>query len=273
MSTTSLEEIGAGPGTKVFQLYIFKDRDFSRELIRRAKQAGFLALCLTVDAAVRGKRERELRTGLGIPLKLSWKTWTHFALCPYWSLTRAGALSMPNVAASSHSERWEEQTKYIADQLDPSVNWKDVRDLIELWDGPFAIKGILSADDARRAADIGATAIFVSNHGGRQLDGAAAPIDVLPDIARAVGHRIEVILDGGVRRGSHVFKALALGATACSIGRAYLFGLAAGGQAGVARALTILQTELVTTMQLCGCTNLSEIDAARVRRLWPVEHR
>ena len=173
---------------------------------------------------------------------------------------------MPNIAACSRSNRLGAQTQYLAEQLDPLVTWKEVRELIDLWGGPFALKGVMAVDDARRAADVGATAVIVSNHGGRQLDGAAAPFDVLPGIARAVGDRIEVILDGGIRRGVHVLKALARGAKACSIGRPYLFGLAAGGEVGVARALDILRSELIRAMQLSGCVDVSRIDDSIVAR-------
>ena len=150
--------------------------------------------------------------------------------------------------------------------LNPSLVWNDIREMIELWGGPFAIKGILSADDARRAVDIGATAVIVSNHGGRQLDGAAASIEVLPEIAKAVGNQVDVILDGGIRRGTHVLKALARGAKACSIGRPYLFGLSAGGEAGVTKAFEILRTELIRAMQLSGCTDVRNIDESIVRK-------
>jgi L-lactate dehydrogenase (cytochrome) len=269
MATYSLEEVAAASrGPKMFQLYIFKDRDITRELIERCKRAGYQALCLTVDAAVRGKRERELRSGLGIPLKLSFAGLASFASCPSWFFgqARKGPLSMPNFEARARSKSLVQQTQYIGKQLDASVSWKDVREMIELWGGPFALKGVMSVDDAQRAADVGATAVIVSNHGGRQLDGAAASIDMLPDIAAAVGDRVEVILDGGIRRGSHVLKALAQGAKACSIGRPYLFGLGAGGERGVKHALDILKSELVGTMQLCGATDVAHIDPSLVRQ-------
>jgi isopentenyl diphosphate isomerase/L-lactate dehydrogenase-like FMN-dependent dehydrogenase len=151
-------------------------------------------------------------------------------------------------------------------ELDPSVTWNDVREIADLWKGPFALKGVMSTDDACHALDAGVTAIIVSNHGGRQLDGAAAPIQVLPDIVRALAGRAEVVLDGGIRRGVHMLKALALGARACSVGRPYLYGLAAGGEAGVLRALDILRTELVLAMQLSGCAALHDINSTMVAR-------
>jgi len=272
MSTYSLEEVAAvSPGPKLFQLYVFKDRGFTRDLIERCKRSGYHALCLTVDVPVTGKRERDLRTGWGIPIKLTLASTASFAShVPWlWGQLRCGRLSMPNVAAQTGSRDLVEQTRFIGQQLDPSVSWKDVAQMIELWGGPFAIKGILAAADARRAADVGATALIVSNHGGRQLDGAVAPIDVLPQIAEAIGHRVEVILDGGIRRGVHVLKALARGAKACSIGRAYLYGLAAAGEPGVMKALNILKAELIRAMQLCGCTDVNHIDPGILRNIDP----
>ncbi|HEY3656681.1 MAG TPA: alpha-hydroxy acid oxidase [Steroidobacteraceae bacterium] len=261
-ATVSLEDIAAvAPGPKLFQLYIFKDRDMTRELIDRCKQAGYSAMCLTVDVPVVGKRERDLRSGFGVPTKWSAPLVASFARRPLWSLAylRNGALTMPNVAHRAGADSLPAQTRYIGQQLDPSVSWRDVREMIERWGGPFAIKGVLSADDARRVADVGASAVIVSNHGGRQLDGAMTPIDALPAIAAAVGQHIEVLLDGGVRRGVHVLKALARGAKACSIGRPYLYGLSAAGEPGVAKALRILHTELIRAMQLAGCTDVRDI--------------
>jgi L-lactate dehydrogenase (cytochrome) len=272
-STYSLEEVAAvSAGPKMFQLYIFKDRDVTRELIERCKRAGYQALCLTVDVPVVGKRERDLRSGFGIPIKPSLRLLAAIGRRPGWALRRLRdkPLSMPTLTARAGSDRLVGQMKFIATQLDPSVSWKDVREMIELWGGPFAVKGILSADDARLAADVGATAVIVSNHGGRQLDGAATSIEVLPDIAGAVGDRLDVIHDGGIRRGVHVLKALALGADACTIGRPYLYGLAAAGEEGVAKALQLLRTELVRAMQLSGCTDGRSVDAQWIRRHQPV---
>lgn len=273
MSTHTLEEVAAaaGGGPKLFQVLIFKDRELTHALLERAKRAGYHALCLTVDAAVRGKRERELRTGLGLPIKPSLRAIAGFVARPSWFLgqLRGGPLSLPHMAAGmangSGNSSLVAHSRYAGEQLDASATWKDIRTLIEKWNGPFAVKGILSAEDARLAADAGATAIIVSNHGGRQLDGAITAIEALPEIVRAVGDRVEVILDGGIRRGTHVLKALSLGAKACSIGRPYLFGLAAGGAAGVQRALDILKEELVLAMQLCGCTDIAAVGSSLVR--------
>jgi L-lactate dehydrogenase (cytochrome) len=266
--STSLEVVAAETtGPKMFQLFLFKDRGLTRALIERCRQAAYPAICLTVDVAARGKRERELRSGMGVPPKLSLRTMASMVLQLNWSFGqwRKGPLSLANIAGHAKSANFADQSKYFGAQVDPAVSWQDARELIKEWNGPFAIKGILSVEDAHRAVDAGATAIIISNHGGRQLDGAVSPFDVLPQIAEAVGGRVEVILDGGIRRGVHVLKALALGADACSIGRAYLFGLAAGGEAGVARALEILSSELVRAMQLCGCVDLKAIDRKLVQ--------
>jgi L-lactate dehydrogenase (cytochrome) len=268
MGTYTLEAVAAtGNGPKVFQALIFKDRTLTQELVVRAKRAGYLALCLTIDAAPRGKRERELRTGLGLPLRLSAQSAATFALRPGWCIgqLRRGPLSLANLAGRA-GQGLVTQSQFATGQLEPSATWKDARDLADLWNGPFAIKGIMCADDARRAVDAGATAVIVSNHGGRQLDGAAAAVEVLPEIVQAVGSSTEVILDGGIRRGAHVLKALALGAKACSVGRAYLFGLAAGGEAGVVKALETLKAELITSMKLCGCTDAAQVAPDLVRR-------
>jgi L-lactate dehydrogenase (cytochrome) len=260
-ATHSLEEVArATDGPKIFQLLLFKDRGLTYDLLERSRESGYAALCLTVDAAVRGKRERELRYGMGMPPHLSLASMMHFAARPRWLVRQAlrGRLSLRNVAPELQGIT--AGTRYLGQQLDTSVSWEDARRLVERWQGPCAIKGILSADDAKRAADVGFTCVVVSNHGGRQLDSAVAPYAVLSDIADAVADRVEIILDGGVRRGIHVLKALARGARACMVGRPYLFGLAAGGEAGVTRALDILRDELVRAMQLCGCIDVRRIN-------------
>jgi L-lactate dehydrogenase (cytochrome) len=195
-----------------------------------------------------------------------------FAAHPGWltGLWRNGPISMPNIAAQTGTTSIASHMQFLGQQLDPSVSWKDLREFIELWGGPFAVKGVVAADDVRRAADVGATAVMLSNHGGRQLDGAVSPIEVLPEIAKALGHEIEIILDGGVRRGTHVLKALALGAKACSMGRPYLFGLSAGGEAGVTKALDMLRSEFVRAMRLSGCVDVAQIDSTLVRQCYEV---
>jgi len=272
MSTCSIERVaGASGGPKMFQLYVLKDRDLSRELIERARRSGYRALCVTVDAPVGGKCERDYRSGLFGPAhKWPLGTVIGFARHPFWGLNRLGKAGL--FAANFEDSNGDPMPlKQLGEQLgqvlDPSVTWKDIREIADLWGGPFAIKGIMSPDDARRAADAGATAIIVSNHGGLQLDGVAAAIEALPRIVSAVGDRLEVILDSGIRRGVHVLKALASGAKACSIGRPYLYGLSAGGEAGVAKALGLLRAELILAMQLSGCTDLESIDPTLIGQL------
>lgn len=260
-STHPLEAVAAASnGPKMFQLYLHKDREVMRELINRCKQAGFDALCLTVDVPAYGKRERDLRSGFSVNPAWTLRNIIDYASRPAWvfGLARKGPLRLAHSTAKKHGKR--DRT-----QPDPSVTWKDVRDISDLWGGPFALKGVMSGDDACRAADAGITAVIVSNHGGRQLDGAAAAIEVLPEIVKAAGDRIEVILDGGVRRGVHILKALALGAKACAVGRPYLYGLSIAGEPGVKRALDILRAEFTLAMQLAGCPDLASIDSSRVR--------
>lgn len=265
----SLEDVAAASnGPKLYQLYIYKDRDFTRQMIERCKSAGYTALCLTVDGTVPGNRERDLRNGWGIKIKLSVRSAIDFAMHPAWvgGYLSKGPITLPNIAAQTGSNKIAEQMAWLGRQLTMNLTWKDLREFIELWNGPFAIKGVLSADDARRAADAGATAVILSNHGGRQLDCDASPFEVLPEVVKAVGDRVEVILDGGVRRGTHILKALALGAKACSSGRPWVYGLGAGGEEGAFKALTMLRTELIRDMRLLGCVDTAQLDESFVRR-------
>ncbi len=269
IATTSIEEIGAlTPGPKCFQLYIHKDRGMSWDFIERCKEANFSAICLTVDTLVAGNRERDLHTGMTTPPRFTLASMLSFFMHPHWSLNylTSRKFELANVSANI-----EEGTKklisvidYINSQFDRSITWKDAEEAIRRWGGPFAIKGVMSVDDARRAVDIGASAIMISNHGGRQLDGSTAPFDQLGPIVDAVGDRIEVILDGGVRRGTHVLKALAMGAKACMIGRGYLYALAAGGEPAVDRALTKLRDEIGRDMILMGCNSVKRLNRARL---------
>lgn len=270
VSTFSIEDVArvcAGP--KWFQVYVFRDRALVTEFIERCRAAQFHALCLTIDVPVPGNRERDLRTGMAIPPKFSLATWFDFCLHPLWSLkyVTSPPFQLANVAHKAPVEDRELITlvDYLAKQFDPSVDWDAAAWMIEQWQGPFAIKGIASVADAVRAAEIGATAVILSNHGGRQLDGAASPISLLAEVKQAVGDRVEVIVDGGVRRGTDVLKALALGAQACMIGRPYLFGLGAGGEAGVTRALDLLRSEIERDMALLGVTNIADLKAEYVR--------
>jgi L-lactate dehydrogenase (cytochrome) len=264
VGATSIEDVAAVcKGPKCFQIYVMKDRSLTREFIQRCKEAKYDALTLTVDIPVAGNRERELRYGFSMPPKLNLAGIIGFAARPVWvyrALTHPKAI-LANVAHKipEGSSQSTSLIEYIAKQFDPSVTWDDLEWMLAEWGGPFAIKGILSPADARRAVDRGVSAIMVSNHGGRQLDGTLSAFDALGPILDEVGGECEVICDGGIRRGTHVLKALARGATACSMGRPYLFGLAAGGQAGVAKALALLRAEIARGMGLIGCRNVGEI--------------
>ncbi len=269
LATTSIEEIGAlTPGPKCYQLYIHKDRAMSWDFIDRCKEAGFSALCLTVDTLVAGNRERDLRTGMVTPPRFTLASMLSFFAHPHWSLNYLAGkkFELANVAGhiDAGTSKLISVIDYINSQFDRSITWKDAEQAISRWAGPFAIKGVMSVDDARRAADIGASAIMISNHGGRQLDGSTAPFDQLGPIVDAVGDRIEVILDGGVRRGSHVLKALAMGARACMIGRGYLYALAAGGEPAVDRALGKLRAEVERDMILMGCDSAKRLNRSRL---------
>lgn len=270
MSNVSIEEIGAlTDSPKCFQVYIHRDRGLTREFVQRSKAAGYSSLCLTVDTLVAGNRERDLKTGMVMPPKLTLKSLASFALHWRWAFNylTSEKFELANLVNNQRAggEQLISVIDYVNSQFDPSITWTDVEDLIAQWNGPFAIKGIMSPADAIRAVDVGATAIFVSNHGGRQLDGAPSALECLTDIVDAVGDRAEVILDGGIRRGSHVLKALALGAKACSIGRGYLYPLAAGGEPGLTRALGRLRAEIERDMTLMGCDRLSKLDRTKLR--------
>ena len=264
LSTTSIEDVGAVTnGPKMFQVYVHRDRELSREFVQRAKTSGFDALCLTVDLPAHGNRERDLRTGMTLPPKLTLKSILDVLIHPAWvyHYLTTEPIELANVAHKIRegSEDVSNLLQYVSKQFDPTVTWEDAQWMKGLWDGPFVLKGIMSVEDAKRAVDIGASAIVISNHGGRQLDSSPATIEMLPKIVDAVGGQIEIILDSGIRRGTHVLKALALGANACMVGRSYLYGLAAGGQPGVARALQLLRAEIELDMKLMGCRNLSEL--------------
>lgn len=271
LATTSLEEIAqVTTAPKMFQVYILKDRELTREFAQRCKAAGFEAMCLTVDVPVAGNREREIQHGMHMPPRFRLGSLLSFATHPAWTVNY---LLRPDFKLANVAHRVDALGEgamglidYVNSQFDRSVTWDDAEWLIGEWDGPMVIKGLQTADDARRARDIGARGIMVSNHGGRQLDTAPAPIDCIAEMADAVGDDLDIICDGGVRRGTHMIKALAMGAKACSFGRPYLYGLAAGGQAGVERALSILKQELERDMALLGCRSIAEIGPEHVRR-------
>jgi len=269
MGTVSIEEIGQiNKGPKSFQLYIHKDRGLTDNLIERCKKAGFTSLCLTVDTVVAGNRERDRRTGFTTPPKLTLGSLLSFALHPVWTINHLTheKFKLANIIHMTEKGSSIEKSviDYINEQFDPAMNWKDAEYCVKKWNGPFALKGVMSVEDAKKAIDIGCTAVIISNHGGRQLDGSRAPFDQLAEIVDAVGDKIEVILDGGVRRGTHVLKALSLGAKACSFGKGYLFALAAGGQKGVEKILENMKTEINRDMKLMGCKNIGELNSSKI---------
>lgn len=267
MATASIEDVGAAcSGAKIYQLYMLADEQLNFASIDRCKAAGYDAICLTVDTVAAGNRERDLRSGLTVPPRLGLSSLTQFALRPQWCLRylAGGQFSLPNVPAIEGSDV-STLAAYFAANMESNITWQKVERLIAHWGGPFAIKGLQTTADALDAVESGATAVIVSNHGGRQLDGASATIDLVADIVDTLGDRTEVIHDGGVRRGSHIVKALAMGATACMTGRPYLYGLAAYGQTGVRRVLELLKAETERTMALVGCASLDELSRDHIR--------
>lgn len=271
LATVSIEEIASLVSTpKLFQLYVHKDAGLNASMIERCKAAGFDALALTVDTIVAGKRERCARSGFTTPPRFTPSAVWSYATRPRWTLDYAfrEKFRLPNL--DSHvregTGRAVSIAEYFNTMLDTAMDWDTAARIRQDWGGTFCLKGVMSVADARRAVDIGADAIMVSNHGGRQLDGSRAPFDQLAEIVDAVGGEIEVICDGGVRRGTHVLKALAEGATAASGGRLYLYALAAAGQAGVERALTLLKDEIERGMRLMGVTSVDQLDRDMLRR-------
>lgn len=269
LASTTVEDIAAeNPGPKWFQVYVWKDRGLLSEMLTRARAAGFGAIILTVDVPVAGNRERDRANDFTIPPRVTWRTASQALAAPgyLWDLATTPTIRPANFA---HMNIACGLIDFINAQFDRTVTWEDVRWLRRTWAGKLAIKGICLPEDAVRAIETGADAVWVSNHGGRQLDTAPATIDMLPAIADAVRGKAEIILDGGIRRGGDVVKALALGANAVALGRAYLYGLAAGGERGVARAIAIMDEELRRTMALCGRTKIAELtrDLIFTRRL------
>ena len=271
LATVSIEEIGALISTpKMFQLYVHKDKGLNTSMIQRCKAAKFDAIALTVDTIVAGKRERCARSGFTSPPKFTARNLLGYAMKPRWGLDYVlrEKFALPNLDTHVREGTGEAVSiaGYFNTMLDQSMDWKVAEHIRDDWGGKFALKGVMSVADARRAADMGIDAIMISNHGGRQLDGSRAPFDQLREIVDAVGGRIEIICDGGVRRGTHALKALCAGATAASGGRLYLYALAAAGQDGVERALSILQDEIERGMKLMGVTRVDQLDRTRLRR-------
>ncbi|MEN0045178.1 MAG: alpha-hydroxy acid oxidase [Pseudomonadota bacterium] len=270
LATASIEDVAAAITTpKLFQLYFHKDRELTFEMVARCKSAGFDALALTVDTIVGGNRERDLVTGFTSPPRLTPGSLASFALHPRWTwnylFRESFELSQLKHYIGEGSNLSISVADYFSKMLDQSMTWDDAAEVRERWGGPFCLKGVMSVEDARRAVDMGADAIMISNHGGRQLDGSRAPFDQLKEILDAVGGEIEVICDGGIRRGTHVLKAMALGATACSGGRWYLYALAAAGQAGVEQSLANMKSEIERDMKLMGVRSLAELTPDKLR--------
>jgi L-lactate dehydrogenase (cytochrome) len=264
LGTASIEEISELISTpKLFQLYVHKDQGLNKDLVNRCKASNFEAMAVTVDTAVGGNRERDLYSGFTIPMKLTLSSLISFGLHPRWAfnyLTHSKwELSNLKNHISEGTNVMTNISDYFTKMTDQSLDWKAVEEINKNWGKEFAIKGIMSVEDAKKAVDIGATAIMVSNHGGRQLDGARSPFDQLAEIVDAVGDKIDVICEGGIRRGTHVLKALSLGAKACSGGRMYLYALAAGGQKGVERIMGNLRNEIERDMKLMGVKNIDQL--------------
>ena len=269
MSICSIEDVAEGTGKPFwFQLYVMRDRGFAASLIERAKAAKCSALVLTLDLQVQGQRHRDLKNGLAVPPRLTFGTALDMMMKPGWvmNVMTSKRRSFGNLAGRiPDAKSLTTLSQWIAGQFDPTLSWKDVEWVKKLWGGPLVLKGILDVEDAKIAAQTGADAIVVSNHGGRQLDGAMSSIRALPEIAGAVGDKMDVWFDGGIRSGQSLLKALALGAKAAMIGRAFVYGLGARGEAGVLQALQVMQKELDVTMALTGIRDVKDASPAILR--------
>jgi L-lactate dehydrogenase (cytochrome) len=269
LGTVSLEELRNAYSTpQVYQFYFHRDRGLNRAMLQRARDAGVEVMMLTVDSITGGNRERDLRTGFSIPFRLTLRGMLQFALKPAWGLNYVTheRFSLPQL--DEHVDMGGDTMsigRYFTEMLDPSMNWTDVAEIVRDWNGQFCLKGVMSVADAKRAAEIGCTGIVLSNHGGRQLDGSRSAFDQLAEIVDAVGDRLDVMMDGGIQRGTHVLKALSLGAKAVGVGRYYLFPLAAAGQAGVERALELLREEIERGMKLMGRASISQLSRDNLR--------
>lgn len=268
MSTSTIEEVSAVSKRPTwFQLYVMRDRELARSMMDRARESGCSALVLTVDLAMQGQRDRDVHNGLTIPPQFRLSNMVDFALHPrwVWDFLNGPKVTLANfVGSTGHRDDMFTIAGFVNSQFDQSVTWKDIEWAKRAWNGPLLLKGILGAEDTRVAVEHGIDAVIVSNHGGRQLDGVPSAISALPAVVDAAQGRLDVILDGGVRRGIDILKALSLGAKACMIGRPFLYGLASNGGAGVTRALDILRTELDLALALTGCPAVSQLDRSFV---------
>ncbi len=253
---------------QVYQFYFHKDRGLNKAMMQRAKEVGIEVMMLTVDSITGGNRERDLRTGFSIPFKLTLGGMFEFARKPAWGINYVTHESFKLPQLDEHVDMSGGALsigRYFTEMLDPAMDWDDVAEMVKEWDGQFCLKGVMSVEDAKRAAEIGCTGIVLSNHGGRQLDGSRTAFDQLAEVVDAVGDRLDVLMDGGVQRGTHVLKALSLGAKAVGLGRYYLFPLAAAGQPGVERALTLMRTEIERDMRLMGCSAIDKLTRDNLR--------
>ncbi|MBL4727038.1 MAG: alpha-hydroxy-acid oxidizing protein [Rhizobiaceae bacterium] len=269
LGTTSIAEVRKKfKNPQVYQFYFHKDRGLNKAMMESAKEAGVDVMMLTVDSITGGNRERDLRTGFSIPFRLTLGGLVQFAIKPMWGINYVTHESFKLPQLDEHVDMSGGAIsigKYFTEMLDPSMTWDDVAEMVKLWDGQFCLKGIMSVEDAKKAVDIGCTGIILSNHGGRQLDGSRSPFDQLAEIVDAVGDKIDVIMDSGIQRGTHVLKALSLGAKAVGGGRFYLFPLAAAGQPGVERALMLMRAEIERGMKLMGCSSVDQLSRSILR--------
>tara|TARA_R110002096_G_scaffold432240_1_gene648670 strand:+ start:87229 stop:88374 length:1146 start_codon:yes stop_codon:yes gene_type:complete len=269
LGTVSLQDIKAKHSNpQAYQFYFHKDRGLNRAMLETAKEVGIDVMMLTVDTITGGNRERDLRTGFSIPFQLTLAGLLQFVLKPMWGINYITheKFSLPQLDAHVDMSGGAMSIgRYFTDMLDPSMTWDDVAEMVKFWDGEFCLKGIMSVEDAKKAVDIGCTGIIISNHGGRQLDGSRSPFDQLAEIVDAVGDEIDVIMDSGIQRGTHVLKALSLGAKAVGGGRFYLFPLAAAGQKGVERSLSLMRNEIERGMMLMGCRSVSELNRKNLK--------
>ncbi len=269
LGTVSLEEVRQKyKNPQVYQFYFHKDRGLNKAMMERAKQSGVEVMMLTVDSITGGNRERDLRTGFSIPFRLTLAGMLQFAIKPMYGINYVTHEKFALPQLDQHVDMSGGALsigRYFTEMLDPSMDWSDVEEMVKFWDGEFCLKGIMSVSDAKKAVDIGCSGIILSNHGGRQLDGSRSPFDQLAEVVDAVGDKIDVLMDSGVQRGTHVLKALSLGAKAVGGGRFYLYPLAAAGQAGVERALALMKAEIERDMRLMGCKSVSDLSSNNLR--------
>ncbi len=269
LGTVSLEELRKAHDTpQVYQFYFHKDRGLNRAMMERAKEAGVNVMMLTVDSITGGNRERDKRTGFSIPFRLNLSGLLQFAIKPAWGINYVTHEKFRLPQLDTHVDMGGGTmsiSRYFTEMLDPTLSWDDVAEMVDEWGGQFCLKGSMSVEDAKRAASIGCTGIVLSNHGGRQLDGSRSAFDQLAEIVDAVGDRLDVLMDGGIQRGTHVLKALSLGAKAVGMGRYYLFPLAAAGQAGVERALGQMKIEIERDMRLMGVSSVDQLQRGNLR--------